>query len=78
MAQLPDVGLLRVVDAETGYEQYIDTSNRAFRDYQRRQWEQSQQELTALFRRSGGGYEAISTDSDFVKPLIHLFSQRGR
>ena len=78
VAQLPDVGLLRVVDAETGHEQYIDTSNRAFRDYQRRQWEQSQQELTALFRRSGGGYEAISTDSDFVKPLIHLFSQRGR
>ena len=78
VAQLPDVGLLRVVDAETGHEQYIDTSNRAFRDYQRRQWEQSQQQLTALFRRSGGGYEAISTDSDFVKPLIHLFSQRGR
>ena len=29
--ELPDVGLMRVVDAETGYEQYIDTSSRQLR-----------------------------------------------
>ena len=29
--ELPDVGLMRVVDAETGFEQYVDTSSRLLR-----------------------------------------------
>lgn len=31
MAELPDVGLMKVRDAETGHEQWIDTSSRALR-----------------------------------------------
>ena len=30
-AELPDVGLMKVRDAETGHEQWIDTSSRALR-----------------------------------------------
>ena len=77
MAELPDVGLMKVVDAETGHEQYVDTSSRAVRRQVRQWWADSQRHWEELFKRSGAGYAAIATNGDFVKPLINLFARRG-
>ena len=77
MAEMPNVGLVRVADAETGHEQYVDTANRRTREHHRRWWHESEIHLEELFKRCGAGYAAINTESDFVIPLINLFARRS-
>ncbi len=74
---LPDVGLMRVVDAETGYEQYIDTSSRRLREAHRRYFLQRQMLLKDTFNKSRVDFVSIATDDDFVKALMMLFKQRS-
>ena len=77
MAEMHNVGLVRVADAETGHEQYVDTANRCTREHHRRWWRESEIHLEELFKRCGAGYAAINTESDFVIPLINLFARRS-
>ena len=75
--ELPDVGLMKVVDAETGFEQYIDTSSkRLHRDYQR-YWMGRQAQLEETFNKSNVDHVSIATNEDFVKSLLLLFKQRS-
>lgn len=76
MASLPDVGLLKIVDAETGHEQFIDTSSRAVRQQQQAWWRTEEQRLDTLFRKNGVDYASIATHADYVKPLMNLFARR--
>ena len=75
--ELPNVGLMKVVDAETGYEQYVDTGSRRLRDAYRRQWLQRQQALKETFTHSNVDSVSIATDEDYVKLLLGLFKQRS-
>ena len=74
---LPDVGLMKVVDAETGFEQYVDTSSRKVRESYRRFWENRQAQLKETLTKSNVDSVSIATDVDFVKSLLGLFKQRG-
>ncbi len=76
MANLPNVGLVKVADAETGHEQIIDTSSKAVRSNQQKWWNLQRAKLTDLFKKSQVDYTAIATDSDYVRPLMNLFAQR--
>ena len=51
MAELPDVGLMKVRDAETGHEQWIDTSSRALRRAHNDWWIQRQGVLNETFTK---------------------------
>lgn len=75
-AQLPNVGLIKIVDAETGHEQFIDTGNKAVRNYQLKWWVKEQERLDTLFQKNGVDYTSVSTDGDYVKPLMNLFAHR--
>ena len=74
---LPDVGLMKVVDAETGFEQYIDTSSKRLRDSYRRFWINRQGQLLETFNKSNVDNVSIATNEDFVKALLMLFKQRS-
>ena len=74
--ELPKIGLMKVVDAETGYEQYVDTSSRAVREAYRLHWNNRQRDLKETFARSGVDSVSIATDDDFVRALLGLFRQR--
>lgn len=76
MAELPDVGLLKCVDAETGHEQYVDTSSRRVRDFHRHSWQTRQSRLNELFRRNRVDSVSIATDEDYVRSLMNLFAKR--
>ncbi len=76
MASLPNVGLLKIADAETGHEQYIDTNSLEMRKHQQQWWNNQSKRLTELFRKSNIDYASIATDTDYVKPLMQLFAQR--
>ena len=75
--ELPDVGLMKVVDAETGYEQYVDTSSKRLRDSYRKYWQGRQSQLLETFNKSNVDNVSIATSEDFVKALLMLFKQRS-
>ncbi len=76
MASLPDIGLIKVTDAETGHEQYLDTSSKATRQHQQKWWQAHNEELGTRFSKSKVDYTSIATDADYVRPLMNLFAQR--
>ena len=75
--ELPDVGLMRVVDAETGYEQYIDTSSRQLRQAHERYWRNAQDRLKDTMSKSNVDLVSIATNDDYVKSLLMLFKRRS-
>ncbi len=75
--ELPDVGLMKVVDAETGFEQYVDTSSRKLREAYRRYWMSRENQLKETFTKSNVDSVSIATDEDYVKSLLGLFKKRG-
>lgn len=76
MAELPDVGLMRVVDAETGHEHYIDTSSKRVRDAHAAHWTAMHQRLSQQLNQSRIDHVSVRTDEDFVKALKQLFAKR--
>ena len=77
MAELPDVGLMRVGDAETGHELYLDTSSKRIRELQRHWWADEDQRLKELFRKLKVDFTAISTVEDYVVALRNILRQRA-
>ena len=75
--ELPDVGLIRVVDAETGHEQYIDTSSRQLRQAHERYWRHAQEKLKDTMTKSNVDLVSIATNEDYVKSLLMLFKRRS-
>ena len=74
---LPDVGLMKVVDAETGFEQYVDTSSKRLREAYHKYWMNRQAQLQETFNKSQVDNVSIATNEDFVKALMLLFKQRS-
>ena len=75
-ASLPSVGLLRVLDAETGRERWVDTSQRQIRENYAMKWESHLEIMREIFSRAGVDNVSIHTGEDYVKPLIRLFKLR--
>ncbi len=74
---LPDVGLMKVRDAETGHEMYIDTSSKKLRRAHTAYWMKRQEELKESFTKSNVDSVSIATNDDYVKQLLMLFRMRS-
>ena len=77
VAELPDVGLMKVRDAETGHEQYIDTSSRSLRQAHHEWWQECQERMNVAFTKSRVDSISVRTDEDYVKALLNLFARRS-
>ena len=77
MKTLPDVGLLRVRDAETGHEMYIDTSSKALRTAHAKFWQERYAVLKQTFAKTSVDFVSVATDGDYVKSLRQMFAMRG-
>ena len=75
--ELPPVGLMKIRDAETGHEQWIDTSSRAVRRAHHDWWVNKQAELNETFTKSNVDNVSVRTDQDYVKALMNLFAKRN-
>lgn len=75
-AELPDVGIVELQDAETGGKVWLDTSSRSVREHYARSWEERSESINELLRRNRIDTAMISTDGDYVVELIKLFKQR--
>ncbi len=74
---LPNVGLLRVLDAETDHEMVIDTSDKRLRKAHNTYWKNRQKILTEIFNKSNVDNISIATNQDYVKQLMQLFALRS-
>lgn len=75
--ELPDVGLLKVRDAESGQERWVDTSSRKVREAYAQWWQTMQSQMNDAFMRSRVDSVSIRTDEDFVPALLSLFQRRS-
>lgn len=73
---IPDIGLIKVSDSETGSEKWIDTSSRNTRDEYEAWWKDHIELIKNIFKRCGVDTTELRTDLDYVKPLIKLFKNR--
>ena len=76
-AEMPNVGLVRVRDMETGSDRWLDTSSSSVRKAYAKSWYERQQKLNSITARSGVDLASVTTDEDFVKALLGLFRRRS-
>ena len=75
-AELPDVGIVELQDAETERKVWLDTSSRSVREHYAQRWTERDEAIRELLRRNRIDTATISTDGDYVVELIKLFKQR--
>lgn len=75
---LPNVGLVRVKDAETGKERIIDTSSKKLRKQYNEWFLKHQKYFKEAFVKTGSDTLSIQTDDDYVKALLKFFKRRGK
>lgn len=77
MAELPDVGIMKLKDAESGEEIYVDTSSKAVRRAHHEWWVKYQLYLKGVFAKCSIDTVSVRTDEDYVKALMNLFQKRS-
>lgn len=73
---LPDVGILEVMDSETGRCEWIDTSSRRVRDYWQESYDSRRETMSNLLKHNRIDIAEVATDGDYVVELIKMFKQR--
>lgn len=76
-SQLPNVGLIKIQDLESGREQWVNTSSGKVRKTYNRWWYERQQYMTDTLQKCRVDSISIATDEDYVKSLMELFKKRG-
>lgn len=77
-SKLPDVGLIKVEDSETGNKKLIDTSSKKVRTQYADHFAQKSEYFTTSFQRSGASILTINTKEDYVKSLMYFFKNRHK
>ena len=75
--EIPDVGLIQVLDPETGQKKWIDTSSRRVRMDYANWWKKTSEELKEIFSKNGVDNTSLETGEDYVRKLMTLFKHRG-
>ena len=74
---LPNIGLLKLLDAETGQCKWVDTSSAKVRNTYAENWRKSEAYLNGIFAKYGVDNMSVNTAEDYIRPLIGLFKRRG-
>ena len=77
MTEIPNVGIIKMLDAETGQEVFVDTSSSAVRRAHHEWWVEHQGALQKSFTRSNIDNISVRTDEDYVRSLMTLFKRRS-
>ncbi|MBP5504759.1 MAG: DUF58 domain-containing protein [Bacteroidales bacterium] len=75
--EIPDVGLVKVRDAETGATAWVNTSSRAMRKAYAKRSRLADDECRQLLNKYRIDTVSIATDDDYVKNLTGFFKNRG-
>jgi uncharacterized protein (DUF58 family) len=75
---LPDVGMVRLSDAETGEVRWVNTSDEQVRKLYALNAKHRDEKLNTHFMKSGVDFTEIATHQPYIKPLVNLFKKRER
>jgi len=75
--ELPNVGLIKLKDAESGERIWVDTSDKRLRTSYKHAWGEGQLALQKSFSKSGVDLVSMSTSDDYVRVLMKLFKMRA-
>lgn len=73
---LPDMGLTRIIDTESGQEIWVDTSDKKMRDNYTRLFRENRAQLKSLFGKTGSDLVSVRTDESYIVALMNMFKQR--
>lgn len=76
--ELPGIGLMKLRDAETNKERWIDTSNPQVRAEFQRFWQTRRAARRTMFLRSKVDAIPIRVDRPYIKPIVDFFQLRER
>ena len=74
---LVNVGMIKVIDSETGIIKWIDTSDKKNRNIFSYNHKKQAENLKNIFSSSGIDFININTGQDYIKPLMNFFKKRG-
>lgn len=73
---LPDAGVLKLVDAETGAERWVDTSDAGVRGWFLQHAKERRDRRRSLFLRSKVDAIPVRIDRPYIKPIVDFFKRR--
>ncbi len=76
--ELPNIGLLKTRDPESGKIVWMNTSNKKLRMAYGEAINRKEKMLTDIFRKTGVDNVSIATDESYIAPLSNMFKRRGR
>ena len=74
--EMPNIGLVHMLDAETGKTLWVDTTSSKVRNHYANQVRSKMAYLDTIFGRYGVDMAKVYTGKDYVKPLMNLFKKR--
>ena len=76
--EIPNLGLLKLADAETGNERWIDTGSRKVRESLTRNHKEKEKVRNSIFINSRLDKIEITTGSNYIQPLVQFFRRREK
>jgi uncharacterized protein (DUF58 family) len=76
--QLPPVGLLRIEDAETGTQRWVDTYSAFVRNEYEKEFFRITDYCIEIFKKAGADLLHVRTDEDYVRVLQRFFISRNK
>jgi uncharacterized protein (DUF58 family) len=74
----PDVGLVELEDAESGRTVLVDSGSKEFRELYKKKMENKWASVSNLFKSNGVDEIPVSTETEYVEPLVKFFKKRER
>jgi len=75
--EIPNIGLIEAIDAETGEEIIIDSSSRSVREKLNKWFLDNYNYYNETFNRYRSDHLSVSTQDDYVKLLLQFFKKRS-
>ena len=76
--EIPNIGLVKLADAETGAERWIDTSSKRVRSQMISDRKEKEKMRNSIFTRSGLDRIEVTTSSNYIQPLVQFFRRREK
>ena len=74
---LPNLGMVPMIDAETGKMKWINTFSKNIRRMYTMRYANHVNNFEELFKKNGAGHLSCSVEESYVKKLLKYFKARG-
>lgn len=76
--EIPNIGLVKLVDSETGAERWIDTGSKRVRSQMISDRKASEKNRNSIFVKSRLDKIEVTTGSNYIQPLVQFFRRREK